>query len=291
MCGSPPGTRCASDTRDAAGRCLAEYIREWQGAGLGVDPASAIEAVMAHVRAGQVAQTSKLDPVLVAAAAERFGPRFGGTVRGQNPYVASEADLAGRLGGGASVAPAAVSSTQDAGTESLAPRSLESFGPVDPQSGPFPAAAGTWNVPNASVRTVQVGDQAFHKRVEGTFPGWPDGVRVEVGREISNEEMRGLAGIVRYSGRSELRNVEGLDGPYRDGPNSFVMYLDGTKTYSDDVGIAHERFEEKLPGMLREGTPVRKTDQGGVGTKGTRKWEGVPDIGEVSLWYDDVARD
>ena len=292
MCGSPPGTYCPTDTRDEMGRCLAQYISDWKGAGQPVDPQSSIEAVMSLVRAGQNAGVRVSATSGAPASVDEIAARLAATVRGHNPYADApggdsapdpgSSDRVARLGQLMGGAPA---------TPKAAPRPLESFGEVDPEAGPFPAADGAWNEPDPQATQVQVGHRTFHKRAPGTYAGWPDGIRVEVGREINNQEMRNLAAIVKYSGRSDLRNAEGLDGPHRDGPNSFVMYLDATKTYSDDVGIAHERFEENLPDRLREGTPIRKTDKGGPGTKGTRKWDGVADIGEVSIWYDDVVTD
>lgn len=51
---------------------------------------------------------------------------------------------------------------------------------------------------------------------------------------------------------------------------SFIE-IDSTKSRRDDIGdVLPELWQ-----MLRDGTPVRKTDRAGVGTRGTRKSEGL----------------
>ena len=166
---------------------------------------------------------------------------------------------------------------------------MTDFGDTHPVHGPFTPEDGAWNVPDPACNTVTAGGITFRKREPGTYACWPDAIRVEVGRPVTNEEMRRLAGIVGYTQRSVLRGREGISGPFRDGPNSFYVLQDATKTASDDYGHALAEFEDVLPSRLAEGTPVRKTDRAGAGTSGTRLVNGVPDLGGVSIWYDDVV--
>jgi hypothetical protein len=51
----------------------------------------------------------------------------------------------------------------------------------------------------------------------------------------------------------------------------FCFYVDFTKSRRDDVYDVLPSLWE----MLREGSPVRKTDRAGAGTRGTRKHEGL----------------
>lgn len=55
------------------------------------------------------------------------------------------------------------------------------------------------------------------------------------------------------------------------GNRLFVPYVDDTKSRRDDVGDAWAEFRA----YVEQGTPVRKTDRTGAGTKGTRKWAGI----------------
>ena len=50
------------------------------------------------------------------------------------------------------------------------------------------------------------------------------------------------------------------------------MSVDSTKGKSDSY-----TFQKKLEEFVNEGTPVRKTDQSGPGTKGTRLVDGIGD--------------
>lgn len=170
------------------------------------------------------------------------------------------------------------------------PPPIEKYGPVDDKHGPFPTMHNDWNVPNPDAQWVMVDGQRFYRRRAGVTPGEPYAVRIEADRELSNEEVRRLAGLVGYAGRAQLRMAEPVGEPHRDGPNSFVVSMDTTKSYSDDIGIAMEEFERTLPAYFEEGSPVRKTDRSGPGTKGTRAVEGVPGV-QATVWWDDVHKD
>jgi len=56
--------------------------------------------------------------------------------------------------------------------------------------------------------------------------------------------------------------------------------------------MALEEFEDTLPTMINEGSPVRKTDRAGAGTKGTRLVEGMHEPGlTFEVYYDSVYDD
>lgn len=74
------------------------------------------------------------------------------------------------------------------------------------------------------------------------------------------------------------------------GPFSFVVSADATKSASDDTGVAFERFHDQLPELLLDGSPIRKTDRAGAGTRGTRLVEGFNDADlKIELYYDSVS--
>lgn len=167
------------------------------------------------------------------------------------------------------------------------PPPIEQYGPVDPEHGPFPTMDNDWNTPDPDAKRVMVDGRRFERSRPGVVPGEPYAVRIEADRELSNAEVRRLAGLVGYAGRAQLRMSEPVGEPHRDGPNSFVVYMDTTKSYSDDTAIAMQEFEHALPTYFDEGSPVRKTDRAGAGTKGTRALEGVPGV-RTTVWWDDV---
>jgi hypothetical protein len=61
-----------------------------------------------------------------------------------------------------------------------------------------------------------------------------------------------------------------------------------TKSSRDDLGMGLEDFEEALPQILSEGSPIRKTDRSGPGTKGTRLVEGFGADLAAEIYYDDA---
>jgi hypothetical protein len=55
----------------------------------------------------------------------------------------------------------------------------------------------------------------------------------------------------------------------------FVFDADLTKSQRDDIGAVLFDPAGGLEAMLRDGSPIRKTDRAGQGTRGTRKWGGL----------------
>lgn len=126
----------------------------------------------------------------------------------------------------------------------------------------------------------------FHRRRPGVFGGTPYAMRIQANRPL-DDEMRVMAGLVGYAYRSTVAG-ESIGQPMRDSPYSFVVSSDTTKTSRDDLGMALEEFEEALPGMIKDGSPIRKTNRAGAGTQGTRLVDGLgPDL-KFELYYDDA---
>jgi hypothetical protein len=300
MCKTSPGERCASDTRVPAVQTLEEYVKLWPGwntpnpldtADCNCLPIStpAPEPEAARL-AQQVADAQRRYDLLatehLAAASEYNKPRRGDQARN---FAAADQNLV-RVSGNLSDARTALRRAkldQRFSSRQYAP-DLETFGSIHASYGPFPAEDAAWNEPSDSVNEVRVGDSVFQRHLPGERQFWdydgPEGIRIEANRELSNNEMRHLTGLVGYAQRSELRGYEPISHAYRDGPNSFVVYQDPTKSSSDDIGMAYERFEDALPRIVSEGTAIRKTNRAGAGTKDTRAIEGLPGV-EISIWY------
>jgi hypothetical protein len=128
----------------------------------------------------------------------------------------------------------------------------------------------------------------FYRRRPGVFGGTPYAMRIQANRPLSDDEMRKMAGLTGYAYRATIAG-ESIGSPMRDSPYSFVVSSDMTKTSRDDLGMGLEDFEEMLPNMLADGTPVRKTDRAGAGTQGTRLVEGFGSDLAFEIYYDDVV--
>jgi len=129
--------------------------------------------------------------------------------------------------------------------------------------------------------------RCFHRRRPGVFAGSPYSMRFQVNRRITDDDARHLAGLVGYAYRSTIAG-ESIGSPEIDSPFSFIVSADMTKSSRDDLGMGLEDFEAMLPRVLAEGSPIRKTDRAGVGTKGTRLIDGFgPDI-VAEIYYDDA---
>lgn len=136
--------------------------------------------------------------------------------------------------------------------------------------------------------TVSVDDRVFHRRRDKVYPGEPYAIRLQANRPLTDDEAGHVAGAMGYAYRATVAG-ESPGVPERDTPYSFVVSADTTKSARDDLGMALEEFEDTLPTMIDEGSPVRKTDRAGAGTKGTRLVEGMhePDL-TFEVYYDDA---
>jgi len=111
----------------------------------------------------------------------------------------------------------------------------------------------------------------------------PYSIRVQVGKELTEQESQKVAQLFGY----EYAKTGGERGNHfeQDSPNSIIVYADTTK------GRSYRRLDEfvkNLPETLKNGTPIRKTDKAGTGTKGTRLVDGFGDLGYVELYADDT---
>lgn len=171
----------------------------------------------------------------------------------------------------------------------LAPAAVAEAGPApDGVTAPVPSS-------DPRVQAGQVFDQievegwgTFHRRRAGVGADTPYAMRFQANRKLSDDENRRFAGLVGYAYSATVAG-ESLSDPYPDSHYSFVVSADMTKSRRDDLGIALEEFEEQLPIMLQEGSPVRKTDRKGPGTAGTRLVDGFndPDL-KFEVYYDEV---
>lgn len=129
----------------------------------------------------------------------------------------------------------------------------------------------------------------FHRRREGVYPNEPYAMRIQANRPLREEEKLQMAGLLGYAYAAEVRG-EGFSMPESDSPYSFVVHVDTTKSRSDDLGHAMQRFENAIPGMILEGSPARKTNR--TGPIGSRQVEGFNEPGlAIELYYDDVTQD
>lgn len=134
-----------------------------------------------------------------------------------------------------------------------------------------------------------LGNRPFHRRRDGVFPNEPYAMRFQANRKLSDDEKIRFAGMVGYAYSAKVRG-EGVGIPESDSPFSFVVRADTTKTRRDDLGQALGEFEDLLPEIVNEGSPIRKTNQAGAGTAGTRLVEGFndPDL-KFEVYYDSVV--
>lgn len=135
-----------------------------------------------------------------------------------------------------------------------------------------------------------LGHRPFHRRREGVFPGEPYAMRFQANRKLSDDEKVRFADLVGYAYKSKVRG-ERVGIPESDSPFSLVISAKTTKSRRDDLGQALEEFEDILPEIINEGSPVRKTNNAGPDTEGTRLVEGFnePDL-KFEIYYDSVIK-
>lgn len=123
---------------------------------------------------------------------------------------------------------------------------------------------------------------AYVRADEFNFMNYPDEMRIQASRPLSDAEVQKVAQLTGYQHRSTL-NGEGLSDPDRCGNASVLVGTDNTK--SAGRKSMFNEFEEGLEATLQEGSPVRKTDRSGPGTKGTRLIEGFGSDVNFTLYY------
>jgi len=131
----------------------------------------------------------------------------------------------------------------------------------------------------------------FYRRGSGVTadPQVPGGdfyeIRLQANRKLSPDEAQKLAGITGYQYRSTIAG-ESIGDPYQDTPYSIVVGADSTKSARDDLGDGLFDFEATLNEMVKNGTPIRKTNRAGVGTQGTRLIDGFGEDLKIEIYYD-----
>lgn len=119
----------------------------------------------------------------------------------------------------------------------------------------------------------------------------PDYIRIQANRPITDDEMEDMAEAVGYQSKAILAIQNGLQDPIRDTPYSFLIGKKDTTDHSrrTDVVAAYRQFEQSLLGMIRDGSPTRRTDRKGPGTAGTKLVNGIddPNFG-IEIYYNSV---
>lgn len=127
---------------------------------------------------------------------------------------------------------------------------------------------------------------AYVRANQFNFHDYPDGMRIQASRPLTDAEVQKVAQLTGYQHRATL-NGEGLSDPERCGKAAVLVSTDNTK--SAGRKSMFDEFEEGLEPTLQEGSPIRKTDRAGEGTKGTRLIEGFGDDVTFTLYYEDSS--
>lgn len=128
----------------------------------------------------------------------------------------------------------------------------------------------------------------WHRRRKDVYAGEPYQIRLQADRELTDDEKHQAAQLLGYGYASSVRG-EGLGAMDSDTPFSFSVFADTTKSRRDDLGEAITDLEMDLPSIMENGSPLRKTDRAGVGTKDTRLVEGFgPNAPRFEIYYDSV---
>lgn len=130
---------------------------------------------------------------------------------------------------------------------------------------------------------IKFNGETYTRIDENNHMDQPYAIRVQVGKELTEEEAEKVSQLFGYdyakTGGERGNSFE------QDSPNSIIVYADTTK------GRAYQHlgeFMEELPNTLENGTPVRKTDRAGAGTKGTRLVDGMGDVGYIEFYADNT---
>jgi hypothetical protein len=143
-------------------------------------------------------------------------------------------------------------------------------------------ADGTY-YPNRIHSINEYGEPVAYVRADKfSFHNYPDAMRIRASRPLSEVEVQKVAQLTGYHHRATL-NGEGLSDPARCGNASVLVGTDNTKSAGRKSMFGE--FEDGLEARLQEGSPVRKTDRSGPGTKGTRLIEGFGDDVSFTLYY------
>lgn len=124
----------------------------------------------------------------------------------------------------------------------------------------------------------------WSRRSERVYADVPSDIRIRADRELTDEEMGPMAGIIGFAYAQSGRG-ESIGYRDRDSTRSFVVEADTTK---GRVYRNLHKLEESLPKLVADGSKVRTTDRSGPGTRGTRLIEPMPDPPKIEIFYDSV---
>lgn len=116
--------------------------------------------------------------------------------------------------------------------------------------------------------------------------GAPEGdfyaIEVHLPEDAGDEERQERIGhILNYAARASHRG-EGLGVSF----NGRIATIGHDSTKARTSSDHSDEFARSMADMLNEGSPVRKTDRAGAGTKGTRAVEGLGITGNYHIYYD-----
>lgn len=130
---------------------------------------------------------------------------------------------------------------------------------------------------------VKFNGETYTRIDENNHMDQPYAIRVQLGTELSEEEAERVSQLFGY----DYAKTGGERGNAfeQDSPNSIIVYADTTK------GRAYQKMDEFMEDFkytLENGTPIRKTDRAGAGTKGTRLVDGMGDVGYIEFYADNT---
>ncbi len=143
------------------------------------------------------------------------------------------------------------------------------------------------------IDTVLSFGAVLQRRREGVLPSDDFSmIRFQFAAPITDEEIVHALQLIGYAWRQHLSG-EPLEKAERDNPNSFVVWADATKSRRTNVDVAISEFEESLPTILKEGSPVRTSSRidrsTGRPMAGTRLVEGLGREDSFEVFYDRVV--
>ena len=130
-----------------------------------------------------------------------------------------------------------------------------------------------------STSYVDVDDTRYFRVTDESFADAPYSVRVQVDRDLTDDEMSQLKSMIEYA--YTKTGGERGNGFTQDSPKSVVYHCDTTKNRAYQ---RLERFFEDVESYVREGTPVRKRD-------GLRAIEKLDGVSSVNFYSDSVFGD
>ena len=124
----------------------------------------------------------------------------------------------------------------------------------------------------------------------GVWPGEFYHLHFVADKEVTADEISHMFKLIDYAWAATVAG-ERLSVTGDNGPDSFTVFADVTKSQRSDVGGAIADFMDLWPKMLTEGSPVRTTNRAGGGTKGTQKIVAFPKPITLTMYADNVWTD